>query len=231
MAAEWTAAQIERLRRYAKTMSMDEASRALGVSINAVARASRQHGVVFGGSPAAGRIAAWPAESVLMLRRLAPGMTCAEAAAQLGRTATAVRAKANALKITFKRAVQGRLSHGPEARDAVPAARAATRSELRAYERIAAGSAFAPPVAPPISFESLTNTTCRWPIGDPDDDDFGFCGKPADLAERRPYCVAHHRLAYEPSLAGLKRIRDMRAGTAKAPDGADREPDLVEALA
>lgn len=42
----------------------------------------------------------------------------------------------------------------------------------------------------------LTNTTCRYPIGHPDQPDFYFCGGPADLARGRPYCAAHARRAF-----------------------------------
>lgn len=35
---------------------------------------------------------------------------------------------------------------------------------------------------------------CRWPIGEPDEADFGFCGRPA----RGSYCEAHRRRACSP---------------------------------
>jgi GcrA cell cycle regulator len=38
---------------------------------------------------------------------------------------------------------------------------------------------------------------CRWPIGDPDEAGFSFCGRSADGA--RPYCQGHARLAYKTS--------------------------------
>jgi GcrA cell cycle regulator len=38
---------------------------------------------------------------------------------------------------------------------------------------------------------------CRWPIGDPDEAGFSFCGRSADGA--RPYCQGHSRLAYKNS--------------------------------
>lgn len=81
------------------------------------------------------------------------------------------------------------------------------------------------------ALDDLTNDTCRWPIGDPLADNFHFCGAQADLAAGRSYCAAHHRLAYQPSMAGLKRPRGMRDGTAKADPAKDREPDLTEMLA
>lgn len=36
---------------------------------------------------------------------------------------------------------------------------------------------------------------CRWPIGDPDSDDFHFCGKQAFSG--KPYCYEHCRQAYQ----------------------------------
>jgi GcrA cell cycle regulator len=38
---------------------------------------------------------------------------------------------------------------------------------------------------------------CRWPIGDPDEAGFSFCGRSVDGS--RPYCQGHSRLAYKNS--------------------------------
>lgn len=37
---------------------------------------------------------------------------------------------------------------------------------------------------------------CRWPIGDPRQEGFHFCG--ARQAEGRPYCLAHWQLSFIP---------------------------------
>ena len=37
----------------------------------------------------------------------------------------------------------------------------------------------------------LTNTTCRWPIGDPASSNFFFCGGAADLSNKHAYCTVH----------------------------------------
>jgi GcrA cell cycle regulator len=42
----------------------------------------------------------------------------------------------------------------------------------------------------------LTNTTCRWPIGEVNTKEFFYCGGPADEASGRPYCMAHTARAY-----------------------------------
>src|SRR5690606_37550905 len=52
----------------------------------------------------------------------------------------------------------------------------------------------------------LNSITCRWPLGDPRDADFFFCGGLA--FEGLPYCAAHAALAYTP--AGLRGTRGVR---------------------
>ena len=44
----------------------------------------------------------------------------------------------------------------------------------------------------PIKLMELRSYHCRWPIGDPKEPDFGFCGSPADFG--KPYCDEHHRM-------------------------------------
>lgn len=42
---------------------------------------------------------------------------------------------------------------------------------------------------------TLTASTCRWPIGDPGDTDFHFCG--AKCSAGNPYCDYHAAMAYQ----------------------------------
>jgi GcrA cell cycle regulator len=42
----------------------------------------------------------------------------------------------------------------------------------------------------------LTEETCRWPIGDPGQADFFFCG--GQTITSLPYCAYHSRVAYQP---------------------------------
>lgn len=45
-----------------------------------------------------------------------------------------------------------------------------------------------------VSFMELTADNCHWPIGDPRDIGFAFCGLPAP--GEGPYCPVHRQLAY-----------------------------------
>ena len=49
------------------------------------------------------------------------------------------------------------------------------------------------PLAPPARPISDVKE-CLWPIGDPGEDSFGFCGE--DTAPGRPYCDSHCAMAY-----------------------------------
>ena len=53
------------------------------------------------------------------------------------------------------------------------------------------------PIDPALSVLGLTNFTCRFPIGDPTDPAFTFCGRTCNNVEN-PYCVQHQKLAYVP---------------------------------
>jgi hypothetical protein len=44
---------------------------------------------------------------------------------------------------------------------------------------------------------NLETEDCRWPIGDPRDADFHFCG--AERTSGRPYCDMHWRMSFVPS--------------------------------
>ena len=52
------------------------------------------------------------------------------------------------------------------------------------------------PIHERASILTLTERTCKWPIGDPATDDFYFCGRPSEPGV--PYCTAHCRIAYQP---------------------------------
>ncbi len=46
-----------------------------------------------------------------------------------------------------------------------------------------------------LEMANLKPNQCRWPIGDPDSENFHFCGK--TVFTGKPYCYEHCRLAYQ----------------------------------
>jgi len=47
------------------------------------------------------------------------------------------------------------------------------------------------------TLNDLEINDCRWPIGDPRQADFHFCGAPQQSG--RPYCAAHWAMSFEAS--------------------------------
>lgn len=74
-----------------------------------------------------------------------------------------------------------------------------------------------PPTPPPepiadatgarITILTLNESTCKFPHGDPMDADFAFCGRVK--VGGSPYCIAHDRIAYQPSQPRRRRERDV----------------------
>lgn len=52
----------------------------------------------------------------------------------------------------------------------------------------------------------LENHHCRWPVGEPGQVGFFFCGSPADLRDGRPYCSAHTLRALAPPRLAKKEL-------------------------
>jgi GcrA cell cycle regulator len=128
----------------------------------------------------------WTDERVDLLKKLwGEGKTAAEIAKVLGDgvTRNAVIGKAHRLKLST------RLS--PIQQNTRPVRHVA--SEAPRAKRVA--------VARPdfkgkcVKLVDLTPNMCRWPNGDPQDEDFSFCG--CEVVEGLPYCAEHARQAYQ----------------------------------
>lgn len=61
------------------------------------------------------------------------------------------------------------------------------------------------PIGQRCTLLELSDSKCRWPIGDPGQPDFFFCG--GTTAGSLPYCSYHCRVGYQP----VDRRRDRRA--------------------
>lgn len=170
----------------------------------------------------------WTDERVEMLRKLwAEGLSASQIAAQLGNvTRNAVIGKVHRLKLSGRgkttsstprvkkastasaprssapRASSSRMSHGHSVGNA------ALKMDYVSVVRSQPMAEILPLLVVPVSRElklvQLSETTCKWPNGDPMLDDFSFCGNEAP--DSSPYCGYHSRLAYQPA-ADRKRLR------------------------
>ena len=60
------------------------------------------------------------------------------------------------------------------------------------------------PVEQRKTIATLTNTCCRWPVGEPSDPEFHFCG--ANRIPGLPYCEPHAKRAYTPTYYQQKAV-------------------------
>lgn len=83
--------------------------------------------------------------------------------------------------------------------------------------------------APLISILELTERVCRWPVGDPREEGFGFCG--AAVQPGLPYCGGHAVLAFQaPARRDNRKLINVAPGVTVAPTDDDDDLDDVEVL-
>jgi len=73
-----------------------------------------------------------------------------------------------------------------EAKPVVKTASKKTKKDLALHELL---------IQHALQMANLKPNQCRWPIGDPDSDDFHFCGE--TVFAGKPYCYEHCRQAYQ----------------------------------
>lgn len=176
----------------------------------------------------------WNEERVELLKKLwNEGLSASQIASRLGGvTRNAVIGKVHRLGLS------GRVTPTRTLGTRRPRARTATapRRVVRPRPMAAAGpvrnqwgweSAIQPEGLPEVAEElfipledrksvlMLKENDCRWPIGDPQHDDFHFCGHPK--REGLPYCEFHARKAYQPPQAMRRRDRDGAPGFTVVP--------------
>jgi GcrA cell cycle regulator len=163
----------------------------------------------------------WTEERVELLKKLwADGLSASQIAAQIGGvTRNAVIGKVHRLGLSGR--AKSPSSMVPRARKPRPASHS-MRPRMRYHGNAALLPALSPeldpdydplanvvPMGPRVSIVELTESTCRWPIGDPGMAGFCYCG--AQTKAERPYCPYHARVAYQP-LAERRRQRQAMRG-------------------
>jgi GcrA cell cycle regulator len=163
----------------------------------------------------------WTDERVEMLKKLwADGLSASQIAAELGGiTRNAVIGKVHRLGLSGRakspssvapRARKPR-THSHMMRVARPALRVNT-ALAHAYEYEVESEPELVDNVIPIgqrrTLLELTESTCRWPIGDPGSTDFFFCG--GQSLTNLPYCAYHSRVAYQPANARRDRRPSFR---------------------
>ena len=124
----------------------------------------------------------WKPEKVKELIALwDTGLSCAKIGEKMGITKNAVVGKARRLKLRSRQ---------------MPLIRMHSRSRKRSTKRSPEKKIIARPKNMPLVPLPDLGNGCAWPYGDPQDDDFGFCGQKKD--GKTSYCAEHNKRAYLP---------------------------------
>jgi GcrA cell cycle regulator len=153
---------------------------------------------------------AWNDERVEQLKKLwAEGLSASQIAGRLGGvTRNAVIGKVHRLGLSGRATTSRMKTHRARPRATAVKRHARPRfplvgnSPLRALY-VPEAEPFVPPVEELVipldqrkTIQTLTECNCRWPIGDPQMEDFHFCNR--NKVPGLPYCEFHARRAYQP---------------------------------
>ncbi|WP_376098339.1 GcrA family cell cycle regulator [Roseomonas sp. CCTCC AB2023176] len=140
----------------------------------------------------------WTNEAIETLKALwAEGHSTAEIGRRMGISKNAVVGKAHRLHLAARPSpIQREDRPAPVVTAAPEAVAPAPRVErpAPAPRAIAPRAPAAPPTAVVRPFQRLGTRTCCWPIGEPGDASFRFCG--AEALAPKPYCAEHAAIAY-----------------------------------
>lgn len=134
----------------------------------------------------------WTDERVTLLKKLwGEGKTAAEIAKALGGvTRNAVIGKAHRLKLSNRispiQQNERKEDRAPEIKKQLPKA---VKTAAQVVKK-AANNSFKG-----LKMIELKERMCRWPSGDPKDEDFAFCG--CETVTGLPYCEDHAKMAYQ----------------------------------
>ena len=137
----------------------------------------------------------WTDEKVEKLKELwTKGHTASQIAAALGDTTrNAVIGKANRLNLEAR--APSKHSGASVSRENKQIRRGPALTSRKAkFQSILLDKNFEP--ENPKSLEELTDTTCKWPIGHPNEEKFYFCGRKPE--GEFPYCKLHVLYAFQP---------------------------------
>ena len=142
----------------------------------------------------------WTDERERKLKELwSKGHTANQIAAMLGNTTrNAVIGKAHRLKLAaraYSKNSQTKSTKEQKSQSQIP--RPEKLSRKARFKSLLLDKNFEP--ENPKTLEELNDSTCRWPIGHPDEKDFYFCGRSSEKGFS--YCKLHVLYAFQPKNA------------------------------
>ncbi len=189
----WTDDRVEKLKQlWGDGMSASQIAKALGgVTRNAVIGKVHRLGLSNRGTASGGQTASGDAKKA---DKPARPSRPAKAAAGPKHAAAAVEA-AKPAPVAVRTQPVIRDATQPRAPGLPTPEEQAARATLAEIEKMARR----------LDLLSLTERTCKWPIGDPTEESFHFCGLPS--AAGKPYCEHHVAVAFQPMSTRRDRAR------------------------
>ena len=137
----------------------------------------------------------WTDEKVNKLRELwTKGHTASQIAEFLGDTTrNAVIGKAHRLNLEARAPSKNSSSNSTETKQTVKKS-SPPQSRKAKFQSILLDKNFES--EKPKKLEELTESTCKWPFGHPNEEDFYFCGRKSE--GEFPYCKLHILYAFQP---------------------------------
>lgn len=177
MSKGWDSTTLKKLKALTgKGLSTAEIGKRLGISKNAVVgKLNRLGWNAKAGTVSDTKPAAKTAPAVA--KRAAPKKAPAPVAPKTTKKATPAPAK---------KAPAPAKKPAPKVAAPAPKSGKSSSKTLAMHQRIIQHS---------LEMANLKPGQCRWPIGDPDSENFHFCG--ADVFVGKPYCYEHCRQAYQ----------------------------------
>lgn len=155
---------------------------------------------------------AWNEERVELLKKLwTEGLSASQIAGRLGGvTRNAVIGKVHRLGLSGRATTVRIKSHRPRARIAAAVGKRIAKPRFPTMGNSALRALYQPDMEPFVpaveelqipeaerrTIQTLTECSCRWPIGDPQRADFHFCN--LNKVPGLPYCEFHARRAFQP---------------------------------
>lgn len=190
----WTDEMVEELKRlWAEGVTTGEIGRRLNISKNSIV--GKVHRLGLSGRPSPIKKKSDPAEA----KPAAKPAAKKAAPAKEAKPAKQQPAEVQAQKTEPKPAAKPVQAPAPEPKPAVIKAAPQKTAVDSDEEDIALAKSITMPEPEKnkkefLSLTDLDNHTCRWPVGDPKDDNFHFCGKKVRLGQT--YCEEHAAIAY-----------------------------------
>lgn len=191
MSKGWDNATLKKLKSLmGKGLSTSEMGKRLGISKNAVVGKLNRLGwnSKAGGAPTAtsskGGASATKKSAKATAKNAAPKKTTTSA------TKTTKKPVASGKTATKKPAMPAKKSVSPVQK--VKSTTATTKSDKSLTKNLAMHQRI---IQHSLEMANLKPNQCRWPIGDPDSENFHFCGEQVFVG--KPYCYEHCKQAYQ----------------------------------